>query len=155
MNTDRPAGSIINSSHIPLQEYHVCSDHPAIRVSHLGKKYTIGGPQEKYHTFRDAIVSSVKAPFKRLSSREPLPEFRALKDVSFDVSRARLSASSGGTAQGSRRCFKDSVADHFACGRDAQKSRLIVFDNTTLNKQLEISFRGERTLDEIGEFLTG
>jgi hypothetical protein len=31
---------------------------PAIRVSHLGKKYTIGGPQEKYLTFRDAIVSS-------------------------------------------------------------------------------------------------
>ena len=23
-------------------------DRPAIRVSHLGKKYTIGGPQEKY-----------------------------------------------------------------------------------------------------------
>jgi hypothetical protein len=43
---------------------------PAIRVSHLGKKYTIGGPQEKYHTFRDAIASSVKAPFKRFSSRE-------------------------------------------------------------------------------------
>jgi len=33
-------------------------DHPAIRVSHLGKKYIIGGPQEKYLTFRDAIVSS-------------------------------------------------------------------------------------------------
>jgi hypothetical protein len=39
-------------------------DHPAIRVSHLGKKYTIGGPQEKYLTFRDAIVNSVKAPFR-------------------------------------------------------------------------------------------
>jgi hypothetical protein len=46
-------------------------DHPAIRVSHLGKKYTIGGPQEKNRTFRDAIVSSVKAPFRRLSSHEP------------------------------------------------------------------------------------
>ena len=34
-------------------------------------------------------------------------------------------------------------------------SRLIVFDNTTLNKQLEIPFPGEWTLDEIGEFLTG
>ncbi len=60
-------------------------DHPAIRVSHLGKKYTIGGPQENYLTFRDAIVNSVKAPFKRLSSHEPLQEFWALKDVSFDV----------------------------------------------------------------------
>ena len=32
----------------------------AIRISHLGKKYTIGGPQEKYLTFRDAIVNSLK-----------------------------------------------------------------------------------------------
>jgi hypothetical protein len=35
-------------------------DHPAIRVSHPGRKYTIGGPQEKYLTFRDAIVSSLE-----------------------------------------------------------------------------------------------
>jgi lipopolysaccharide transport system ATP-binding protein len=61
------------------------SDNPAIRVSHLGKKYTIGGPQEKYRTFRDAIVNSAKAPFRRLSSSEPPQEFWALKDVSFDV----------------------------------------------------------------------
>jgi len=57
----------------------------AIRVSHLGKKYTIGGPQEKYLTFRDAIASSVKAPFRRFTSHSPQAEFRALKDVSFDV----------------------------------------------------------------------
>ena len=37
----------------------------AIRVRNLGKKYTIGGPQEKYLTLRDAIVNTVKAPFKR------------------------------------------------------------------------------------------
>jgi hypothetical protein len=30
------------------------SDHPAIRVCNSGKKYTLGGSQEKYHTFRDA-----------------------------------------------------------------------------------------------------
>lgn len=34
------------------------SDKIAIRVSHLGRKYTIGGPQENYLTFRDAIASS-------------------------------------------------------------------------------------------------
>jgi hypothetical protein len=45
----------------------------AIRVTHLGKKYTIGGPQEKYLTFRDAIVNSVKAPFRRLSSHGSPP----------------------------------------------------------------------------------
>jgi hypothetical protein len=30
------------------------TDNIAIRVRNLGKKYTLGGPQEKYHTFRDA-----------------------------------------------------------------------------------------------------
>jgi hypothetical protein len=43
----------------------------AIRVSHLYKKYTPGGPQERFRTFRDAIVSSVKAPLAWLSTREP------------------------------------------------------------------------------------
>jgi lipopolysaccharide transport system ATP-binding protein len=61
------------------------SDKVAISVKGLGKKYTIGGPQEKYRTFRDAIVNSAKAPFRRLSSSEPLREFWALKDVSFNV----------------------------------------------------------------------
>ena len=66
-------------------------DHPAIRVSHPGRKYTIGGPQEKYLTFRDAIVNSVKAPFQRFSSHSPQPEeFRALKDVSFDVEQGEV-----------------------------------------------------------------
>ena len=38
-------------------------DNIAIRVRNLGKKYSIGGPQENYLTLRDAIVNSVKAPF--------------------------------------------------------------------------------------------
>ena len=59
---------------------------PAILVSQSVMKYTIGGPQEKYLTFRDAIASSVKAPFRRFSSHSPQPEkFWALKDVSFDM----------------------------------------------------------------------
>jgi lipopolysaccharide transport system ATP-binding protein len=66
-------------------------DHPAIRVSHPGRKYAIGGPQEKYHLFRDAIINSVKAPFRRFSSHSPQPEeFRALKDVSFDVEQGEF-----------------------------------------------------------------
>ena len=66
------------------------SDKIAISVKGLGKKYTIGGPQEKYRTFRDAIVNSVKAPFKSLSSHEPPVEFWALKDVSFDVEQGEV-----------------------------------------------------------------
>jgi len=49
------------------------SDNIAIRVRNLGKKYQLGGPQERYLTLRDAIVNSVKAPFKRFSSA-PSPE---------------------------------------------------------------------------------
>jgi len=53
----------------------------AIRVRNLGKKYLIGGPQEQYLTLRDAIVNSVKAPFKRFHPAPPSEEFWALKDV--------------------------------------------------------------------------
>lgn len=66
------------------------SDHPAICVRGLGKKYQIGGPQEKYLTFRDAITNSIKAPFKRLASQGAPPEFWALKDVSFDVEQGEV-----------------------------------------------------------------
>ena len=66
------------------------SDKIAISVQGLGKKYSIGGPQEKYLTFRDAIVNSVKTPFKRFSSRELPSEFWALKDVSFDVEKGEV-----------------------------------------------------------------
>lgn len=57
----------------------------AIRVKNLGKKYRLGGPQEQYYTLRDAIVNSVKAPFRQFNPDSPDAGFWALKDVSFDV----------------------------------------------------------------------
>ena len=66
------------------------TDKIAIRVNHLGKKYTLGGPQEQYLTLRDAIVNSVKAPFRRLNQTPPDEGFWALKDVSFDVMQGEV-----------------------------------------------------------------
>jgi lipopolysaccharide transport system ATP-binding protein len=66
------------------------SHPPAIRVSHLSKQYRLGGPQEQYLTLRDAIVNSVKAPFKRFNQAPPDEGFWALKDVSFDVEQGEV-----------------------------------------------------------------
>ena len=62
----------------------------AIRVRNLGKKYTLGGPQEQYLTLRDAMVNSVKAPFRRFHHAPPDEGFWALKDVSFDVEQGEV-----------------------------------------------------------------
>jgi hypothetical protein len=51
----------------------------AIRVRNPGKKYTIGGPQVKYLTLRDAMVNSVKAQFKRFNRAPPAEDFWALE----------------------------------------------------------------------------
>jgi lipopolysaccharide transport system ATP-binding protein len=66
----------------------------AIRVKGLGKKYKIGGKQERYRTFRDTLADAVLSPFRRAKgllrgetySASGLTEtIWALKDVSFEV----------------------------------------------------------------------
>jgi lipopolysaccharide transport system ATP-binding protein len=66
------------------------ADDIVISVKDLGKKYSIGGPQEKYLTFRDAITNSIRSPFRHLMTRQPPREFWALKDVSFDVEQGEV-----------------------------------------------------------------
>jgi len=66
------------------------SDHIAIRVSHLGKKYHIGGPQESYHTLRDVVVSALKAPMKVFHKKPIVEGFQDLKDVSFVVEPGKV-----------------------------------------------------------------
>jgi len=57
----------------------------AIRVSNLSKQYRLGGPQEKYHTLRDAITNVLKTPAQFFQKTSPEDGFWALKDVSFDI----------------------------------------------------------------------
>src|SRR5208337_1864272 len=65
-------------------------DNIAIRVKHLSKQYRLGGPQEPYHTFRDAIVNSIRAPLMVFHRKPPVEGFWALKDVSFEVEQGEV-----------------------------------------------------------------
>ena len=65
-------------------------DNIALLVSHLSKQYRLGGPQEPYHTLRDAIVDSMKKPFMRFHRALPDEGFWALKDVSFNVDQGEV-----------------------------------------------------------------
>lgn len=66
------------------------TENIAIIVDHLSKQYRLGGPQEPYHTFRDAIVNSLQAPLKYFHKEPPLEGFWALKDVSFKVEQGEV-----------------------------------------------------------------
>jgi lipopolysaccharide transport system ATP-binding protein len=65
-------------------------DHIAIRANHLSKQYKLGGPEEPYHTFRDAIINSLKAPMLVFHKKPPVEGFWALKNVSFEVEQGEI-----------------------------------------------------------------
>jgi lipopolysaccharide transport system ATP-binding protein len=66
------------------------TENVAIRVSEIGKKYTLGGSQEKYYTLRDAIINSIKSPFNGFYRATSEEGFWALKNVSFDVEHGEI-----------------------------------------------------------------
>jgi lipopolysaccharide transport system ATP-binding protein len=57
------------------------SDNTVISVRNLTKSYNLSHQSSANTTIREAIISSLKNPFKRGNTEE----FQALKDVSFDV----------------------------------------------------------------------
>ncbi len=61
--------------------------HNPVEVSHLSKKYMIGGHTAKYRTLRDAVMNLIRMPFnrsgKKISSAKNA--IWALDDVSFKV----------------------------------------------------------------------
>ena len=79
----------------------------AIQVDGLSKRYRIGQLQSGYETLRDSLTHATRRLARR-EHRPPAEEIWALRDVSFSVRRARCSASSAGTAPGSRRCSRSS-----------------------------------------------
>ena len=63
-----------------------------IRVDGLGKRYRIGGKQQGYKTFREAITRTLRAPLDRLAAHrdDENNAFWALKDVSFEVKQGEV-----------------------------------------------------------------
>src|SRR5271165_5917724 len=67
---------------------------PIIHAENLGKSYRLGKADVRHAMFRDALLSMLKAPLRRLrelrapDNRDDL--FWALRDVSFDVQQGEI-----------------------------------------------------------------
>ena len=67
---------------------------PIITVDGISKAYRIGLAEDKYPTFREALMGMVKAPFRRFQKLRERTSgddiFWALKDVSFEVQQGEV-----------------------------------------------------------------
>lgn len=76
-------------------------DTTMIQVSELGKRYVLGGLEQKHDSFRELLMSAFQAPLKRFrslrnstsksqSSGDENSSFWALKDVNFSVKKGEI-----------------------------------------------------------------
>jgi lipopolysaccharide transport system ATP-binding protein len=72
-----------------------------IKVEDLGKKYIISheGTKGGYTALRDIISNKANSFLKKFNGVPSKEEFWALKDVSFEIKKAKLSESLAVTAQ--------------------------------------------------------
>jgi lipopolysaccharide transport system ATP-binding protein len=83
--------------------------NPAIHVAALSKRYQIGQRDPSDSTFRELIVNTVRAPFRRfrqLTGQDGDGWFFALRDIAFDVQQGEVVAVIGRNGAGKSTLLK-------------------------------------------------